>query len=119
MLREHTSLIDQFNTGSSHCEKVKSNFIQFLSIDAVRTKMTSSLEVETQGWTLKEFTLNDSIATMAYDGENVRCLCIKLGRAKPVSVLTADFDTVESLFNQWAEQVLEDYINSFIEGIES
>lgn len=119
MLREHTSLIDQCNTGNTHCEKVKSHFIQFLSIEAVRTKMTSSLEVETQGWTLKEFSLNDCVATMAYDGQNVRCLCIKIGRAKPVSVLTSDFDTVEALFNEWAEQVLEDYINSFIEGIES
>jgi hypothetical protein len=119
MLREHTSLIDQCSISNTHSEKVKSHFVQFLSIDTVRVKMTSSLEVETQGWTLKEFTLNDTVATMAYDGQNVRCLCIKIGRTKPVSVLTSDFDTVEALFNQWAEQVLGSYINSFIEGIES
>lgn len=110
MLREYVSVIAQCRIVSEQSNKVASHFMRFLTTPELRAKITGTLEVETQGWTLKEISLDDTLATMAYDGNNVRCLSIKIGRAKPVSVLITDFETVERVFNHWAAALLETYV---------
>lgn len=118
MLREHVSLIRQFGCTGTHSEEVKAYFIQLTSIDGLRKRITSAVEIEAHGWTLKEFDLGNTTATMAYNGETVRCLSIKVGQFKPASVLASSFDEVEARFNEWASQVISEYIDRSIEGVD-
>jgi hypothetical protein len=117
MAKENLAVIDRMGESSALSKKVCELFTNILSIENLKNKMTGSLEVETQGWTLKEFRLEGAIVTMAYDGENARCLHIKCGHESALSVMSSDIDVVERRFVDWAQQLIEEYIDVFIDGV--
>jgi hypothetical protein len=117
-MSKNKSLISTCVEAGPAAHKVRELFISILSITGLKDRIaySVSVEVQAQNWTIRECRLDSTSLTMAYDGRNTRCLAITCEGEQPLSVLADDIDVVEARFVQWAQALIDAYIEDTLDG---